>query len=122
MFFSVADWFPAFLLTLTVELPVCLLLLGRVEPGPRRLAGLVLFANLATHPIVWFVVTQLLLVGTPEYVLAAEGWAFGAEALFYLLALRGITVRRAAAASLAANLASFLIGRLVLAVLPEVLG
>ena len=44
---------------------------------------LVVFANLITHPAVWFIFTQLFLVGTPEYVVTSEAWAVGLEALFY---------------------------------------
>ena len=87
MFFPVEEWFPAFLLTLAVEIPVAVFLLRHADAALPRLVLLVVFANLATHPAVWFVFTQLFLVGTPEYVLAAEGWAFGAEALFYAVAV-----------------------------------
>lgn len=113
MFFPVEEWFPAFLLTLAVELPVVLVLLRRARIDPLRLGLLVVFANLSTHPAVWFVFTQLFLVGTPEYVLAAEAWAFGAEALFYAVAVPGITARQAIAVALVANATSFAVGRLI---------
>ena len=64
MFFSASGWLAAFLLTVAVEVPVAALLLRRAEPDRVRLVLLVVFANLATHPIVWFVVSQVALVGT----------------------------------------------------------
>ena len=113
MFFSVSEWFPAFLLTLAVEIPIAAYLLRRAEPDlPRRLL-LVCFANLLTHPAVWFVFTQLFLIGTPEYTLAAEAWAVGLEAFFYAVTIRGLSPRRAIAIAVAANVASFAVGRLV---------
>ncbi len=121
VFFPVEDWFAAFVITVLVEAPLVVVLLARAEPSLPRRAALVVFANLASHPAVWFVFTQLLLVGTTEFVVAAEAWAFGVEALFYTTAVRGVTVRRAVGVSLVANAASFMIGHLVGQVLPQVL-
>ena len=112
MFFPASEWFAAFVLTIAVEVPVVLFMLRRVEPDLPRLAILVIFANLATHPAVWFVFTQLFLVGTPAFVVAAESWAIGIEAIFYALVLTGVGPRRALAVALAANLASIVVGRL----------
>jgi hypothetical protein len=119
VFFPADAWFRAFLLTLAVEVPIVALLLRRFEPSWPRLLVLIVFANLATHPAVWFVFTQLFLIGTPGYVVAAEGWAVGAEAVLYWSAFRCVSVRRAVAVSLVANLASFLAGRLLVAVWPD---
>jgi hypothetical protein len=113
MFFPVGDWFVAFILTVAIELPVVVYLLRTQEPSVPRLVALVLFANLATHPAVWFIFTQLFLVGTPAYVVAAEGWAVAAEAVFYVVTIRGLSLQRAVLAALAGNAASFLIGRLL---------
>jgi hypothetical protein len=113
MFFPVSGWFAAFVLTVAVEVPIAAYLLRRAEPGLLRRIGLVVTANLATHPVVWFVVTQLLLVGTPGYVIVAETWAVSAEVAVYGIAVRGLPVRRAIATSLVANAASFLTGRLI---------
>ena len=79
MYLPISSWFVAFALTLLVELPVVLAMLRREEPNLARLAVLVVFVNLATHLVVWYVATQLLRVGTIEYVIAAEAWAIGAE-------------------------------------------
>jgi len=119
MFFPVSGWFAAFVLTLAVEVPIAVVLLRRAEPSLPRLVVLIVFANLATHPAVWYVFTQLFLVGTPEYTLAAETWAVAAEAVFYWAAIRGLPVRRAVTVALASNAASFLAGRLVGEFWPE---
>jgi hypothetical protein len=98
---------------LAVEVPIAVVLLRRAEPSLPRLVVLIVFANLATHLAVWYVFTQLFLVGTLEYTLFAEVWAIGAEAVFYLAAIRGISASRAIAVSLAANASSFVVGRLI---------
>jgi membrane protein YqaA with SNARE-associated domain len=113
MFFPASGWFAAFVLTLTVEVPIAGYLLRRVEPDRLRLAILLVFANLATHPIVWYVMTQLFLIGTWEYVLAAESWAIAVEAVFYAVAFRGLDPRRAIAIAAVANGASFIVGWIV---------
>jgi len=112
MFFPVSGWFAAFVLTVAVEIPIVAYLLRRAEQDLLRRVSLAVLANLATHPVVWFVITQLLLVGTTGYILVAETWAVGAEAVFYGVAVRGTSARRAIAVSVAANAASFLAGRL----------
>lgn len=122
MFFPASGWLAAFVLTLAVEVPIVGSLLRRVEPDRLRLVLLAVFANLATHPIVWYVITQVFLIGTWEYVLAAESWAVAAEAVFYAVAFRGIDPRRAIAVSLVANAASFLAGRIAGDLWPEVFG
>ena len=119
MYFPVDLWFRAFLLTVLVEVPIVAFSLRRFEPSRPRLLLLILFANLASHPAVWFIFTQLFLVGTPEYLVAAESWAVAAEALFYWAAFRGLPVRRAIVVSLAANAASFIVGQLVSAAWPD---
>jgi hypothetical protein len=120
VFFPASDWFTAFLLTLAVEVPVAVFLLRRAEPNLLRAAALVVFANLVTHPVVWFVWTQVFLVGTPEYVIAAEAWAIAAEAAFYAIVVRGLGPGRAILIAIVANAASFAVGRVVAQVWPEV--
>ena len=113
MFFPVEDWFGAFVLTLVVETPIVVVVLRHAETDLARLALIAVFANLATHPAVWFVFTQLFLVGTAAYVLAAEAWAVLVETAFFMVVIRGVGARRAVAASLLANGASILAGLLV---------
>ena len=113
MYVPISSWFAAFVLTLAVEVPLVLAMLRREEPQLARLAVLVVTVNLATHLVVWYVATQLLRVGTIEYVVAAETWAILAEALFYVAAIRGLTLARAVLVAGVANLASFLVGRVL---------
>ena len=119
MFFPVSGWFTAFVLTLAIELPIVAMLLRRAEPDVRRRIALAVFANLMTHPAVWYVFSQLFLIGTLEYALAAEGWAIAAEAVFYVVAIRGLSVSRAFAVAVLANGASFAVGRLLDGIRPE---
>ena len=113
MYIPVGDWFPAFVLTLAVELPIAVVILRPSRLGAGRLMGIVVIANLATHPVVWFVLPQLLDVGTTTYVVAAEAWAVAVETACYALAVPGIGFRRAASAAVVANAASWLAGRVV---------
>jgi hypothetical protein len=119
MYFPVSGWFAAFVLTLAIEAPIVWLLLRRAEPDPLRIGLLIAFANLATHPAVWFIVPQLLLIGTLAYTVGAEIWAVAAEAVFYWAVVKGLSLRRAVVVAVAANSASFLAGRLIGDVWPE---
>jgi len=105
-------WLRAFALTLLIELPVAVPLLRASErpwASPWKRAGLVLFANLASHPLLWFALSALPLPGHWPLALS-ETWAVLAEAALYRLALDGLPLRRCALASLAANAASLSIG------------
>jgi hypothetical protein len=113
MYVPISSWFAAFALTLAVEVPLVLAMLRRDEPSLVRLGVLVVTVNLATHLVVWYVATQLIRVGTIEYVVAAEAWAILAEAVFYVAAIRSLTLGRAVLVSVIANLASFLVGRVL---------
>ena len=105
-------WLRAFALTALVELPVATALLRSPEgpdaPAWRR-AGLVVFANLASHPVLWFALSALPLPGAWTLVVS-ECWAVLAEAALYRLALEGVSLRRCGAASIAANAASLAVG------------
>lgn len=118
MFFPVSGWFTAFVVTLLIEVPIAVWLLRDAEPNLSRCVALVVFANLVTHPAVWYVFSQLFLVGTIEYVLTAEAWAIAAEAVFYVVAVRNLGARQAALVAVAANVSSFAIGRLAEAAVP----
>jgi hypothetical protein len=121
MFFPISGWFTAFVLTVAVEVPIVLVLLRASEPRLVRVAGLAVFANLATHPVVWYVISQLLLVGTVAYVVAAELWAVAVEAVFYRIAIVELPLGRAALVAVAANAASFAVGRLMATLAPDLL-
>lgn len=112
MFFPVADWFAAFVVTLAVELPIVVVILRAAEPSLARRVAAVVYANLGSHLVVWYVLTQLFELGTATYLIVAEGWAVAAEAVFYALILRGVPPGRAATAAVIANGASLAVGRL----------
>jgi hypothetical protein len=118
VYIPVDAWFRAFVLTLVVEIPIAARLLRRWEPSSPRLIALVFFANVASHPIVWFVFTQVLLIGTLPYLAVVEAWAVSVEAMYFWAALRGVPVRWAAVTSLVANTASFVVGWILTAVWP----
>ena len=107
---SPGAWLVAFLLTYAVEAPVVLALTRGTDAGLARRAGLVLFAQLATHPLVWFVFPYIVGLRGGTATLLSELWAWLAEAVFYALAFRGLTLTRAVAVSALANGASVLVG------------
>lgn len=119
MYLPVHAWLAAFLLTVVVEVPIVAWLLRGRDAGGWRLVMLVVFANLATHPAVWFIFPQLLYVSTPQFLVASELWAFAAEAVFYRVAFRGVTPGRAFGTSLAANAVSFVVGLVVAELFPQ---
>lgn len=119
MYIPVDAWLRAFLLTLVVEVPIVVWLLRAAGPGRARLAAIAVFASLATHPVVWFVVPQVLYESSNESLLVSEAWAVLVEALFYAVVLPGLRPARALGASLVANLASVLVGLAVTAAWPQ---
>lgn len=122
MFMPMSLWLTAFALTVVVEVPLVLYLLRRSPVEPVRLAALVVYANLATHPIVWFVLSQLLLVGTIPYVVAAEAWAIAVEGVFYRVTVSDLTWPRAMAVAGISNAASFTAGRAIGLLVPDLIG
>jgi hypothetical protein len=103
--FWVTDWLRAFGLTLFIELLLAVPLLAAVERRALRRAAAVLVANLATHPLVWFLFPGLAL-GRPARLVLSEAWALLAEAVVYLLVWPALRLRRALLVSLVANGAS----------------
>jgi len=107
--FWVVNWLRAFGLTLIVELPIATPLLAVADPRPARRIAVIALANLATHPLVWFLIPGLTL-GRGARLAFSEAWAFFAELAIYLLIWPALRFRRAALTSLAANGASFAVG------------
>lgn len=102
-------WWIGFSLTLLIEAPWVLGLLASGESRwSRRIAALV-FANLATHPLVWFFYPAMPLTHRSSLSLS-ELFAFLAEVVFYATFVSGVTWRRAALVSAMANATSFGIG------------
>ena len=100
----VAEWAEYFALTTLIELAVAVPLLGENERLWRRLA-LVTFAQLTSHPIVWFVLPALgWQRGT--YLLVAETWAVVSELVLYRVAFERLAWSRALGVSAVANGAS----------------
>lgn len=108
--FTPTAWLQAFLGTVIIEVPIVVALTRGTEPTAARRAALALFAQLVTHPLVWFVFPNLVGLRGGTATLLSELWAWGAEAAFYALTLRGISPARAVAVSALANGASVLVG------------
>lgn len=109
---SVTPYLVALTLTLAVETPLVAFVLARWYQVPVwRAAGSALLASTGTHLTIWFVMAPLLVdtAGYVVFVLAAEAFAWLAEAGFYSLVVRrdplGLLLL-----GLAANLSSYLIG------------
>lgn len=109
MTFWVAGWLRAFGLTLFIELPIAVPLLAPAEPRLGRRAAAVVLANLATHPLVWFLFPGLALSRGTRVGLS-EAWAFLAELAIYRIVWPNLSVRRSAITALCANAASFALG------------
>lgn len=104
-------WFHAFVVTLGVELVVAVPLLRKAEPSWIRRVGAVLFANLASHPLVWFVIPRFGL-GHISTDIVCEAWAIGLELVFYQFVFR-IGFVQALSVSALANGASLAVGLLL---------
>jgi hypothetical protein len=111
-----ASWFRAFLLTQVVEMGVYVHAPGRERPWPERVA-IAFGASAITHPLVWFVIPEVMaeLVQTGDLrvdwwitVAFAEHFAVIAEAFW--LAAFGVRWRWAFAVALFANGWSFTLG------------
>jgi len=106
------SWLIAFGLTLSFEVPLVAWLLRDSSPSLRHRLAIAVFANLLTHPLVWFFFPQLPLNYMPRLVLS-ECWAFAGEAVFYWSMCSRLNLIRASQISLAANLTSFGFGWLI---------
>ena len=107
---SPGAWLAAFLVTVAVEAPLVAALTRGAEASVARRLALAAFAQLATHPLVWFVFPYVAGLSGATSTLLSEIWAWLVEAAFYALVLRGVTFTRALAISALANGASVLAG------------
>lgn len=105
-------WMRAFALTLATELAVAAPLLSRHLPSVWRRLSIVTFAQLVTHPVLWFVL-PLLQLPRGAFLVTAELWAWLGEAALYLAAVPALPPRRALGVALAANSASLALGLLL---------
>lgn len=101
-------WARAFALTVGSELAIATWFLPKEASSSRRL-GAVVFANVASHPAVWFVFPELFARWQVALVVS-ELWALGSEVLIYKLVFPTLPWRRALAASALANGGSLLLG------------
>ncbi|HET7545122.1 MAG TPA: hypothetical protein VFK05_34895 [Polyangiaceae bacterium] len=101
-------WLIAFCMTVASELAIAVPLLGAGGTRARRVAA-VGFAQLATHPSVWFI-WPLLGLPRPFFLLFAEAFALIVEALIYRLCFERLRWSRCFAASALANAGSVLVG------------
>jgi hypothetical protein len=104
-------WTRAFAATVALEWAVAIPLLRPVEPSLARRAVVILLVNFSTHPLVWFFFPHLGL-SWMQGVFLAEIWAYGFETVGYRTIFQGMTWRRAAGVSFAANTLSLLVGLL----------
>jgi hypothetical protein len=111
--FWVANWLRAFGLTVLIELIVAVPLLATAERSVARRVGAVIAANLATHPLVWFLFPGLAVGHWTQFGLS-EAWAFLAELAIYRLVWPALRPSRAGLVSLVANAASCLFGLLLM--------
>jgi len=103
-------WLMAFLATVAVETPIVVALTrGHPTPAWRR-ALIAIFAQLVTHPLVWFVFPRLVGLTGRSSLALSELWAWLAEAAFYAVVLPGLSSARALGVSAVANAASILVG------------
>ncbi len=103
-------WLMAFLATIAVEVPI-VVALTRDHPTPAwRRALIAVFAQLVTHPLVWFVFPRLAGLTGRSSLALSELWAWLAEAVFYAVVLPGLAPARALGTSAIANAASILVG------------
>ncbi len=103
------QWLRAFVITLVLEELVAVPLLKPSESSLGRRIGMVLIANIATHPLVWFFFPRLGWSWS-AVIVVAEAWAVGFEAFVYALMTQGKPVSRALAASALANAVSYSLG------------
>lgn len=102
------EFIAAYALTLAVEIPVLLVLLGK-QHGWKLTARNGIVASSLTLPFVWFVFPSLGLGYWPALAVS-EIFAFAAEAGIYFALFKKIGARRAIVASAACNSASFILG------------
>lgn len=103
-------WLMAFLATVAVEAPI-VVGLTRGHPTPAWRRGVIaIFAQLVTHPLVWFVFPRLVGLTGRSSLALSELWACLAEAAFYAVVLPGLRPARALGISALANAASILVG------------
>jgi hypothetical protein len=102
-------WLRAFALTVVIESAIAVPLLREADARLWRRIALVFFANLASHPAVWFVFPAFgWRYGATLWV--SEAWAAAIEAAFYFTVFPGASKARLCGVALMANGASWAVG------------
>ena len=78
--------------------------------SPARRSAVTVFAQLMTHPLVWYVFPQIVGITGRTAMALSETWAWLGEAAFYAVVIPGLTPARAIGISAFANAASFAVG------------
>jgi hypothetical protein len=112
----VNSWFPAFALTMAIEVPIYIALL---RPWVSVVRGclLAVLVNLVTHPVLWFSLVSI--EGSPRtelvaFVIAeALVWLVECALLWLFIRKRGAGVMRLAVVSAVPNLTSQIAGLLI---------
>ena len=102
-------WIMAFTLTQVIEITVGMLFWRDDKVSSPKKVAILFGASLITHPMVWFIFPQIRDEGGysyGEYLLMAESYAYGVEALYYY----AFRVKRPILLSVLANSGSFLTG------------
>jgi hypothetical protein len=102
-------WSRAFALTFFVEAALLVPLLGSAEPRLLRRISIVLLANIASHPAVWFIIPEFGLSYLPR-IAVSEAWAVLLELWAYALFMQKLSIQRAFALALGANALSVIVG------------
>jgi hypothetical protein len=110
-------WFVAFLVTVAVEAPIVVALTRDLAARAPRRFLLAVFAQLATHPLVWFVFPRLVGLTGRSSLLLSELWAWLGEAAFYATVFSDLSPARALGVSALANGASIAAGLLLAGVI-----
>ena len=103
-------WFLAFLLTVAIEVPVVVALTRDSRVPLANRAALAFFAQLMTHPAVWFIFPVLPWGTRHTTFVASELFAWLAEAAFYAVAGVAPSALGAVAVAAVANGTSLAIG------------
>ena len=106
----VSGWLHAFIATLIIETPIVVWLTRDVPMSAWRRTALAVLANLATHPVVSFVILPTLVAHANVGLVVAETWAVVIEWVFYFLTLPTMKLSRALGISALANGVSFALG------------
>lgn len=109
---SVGAWLSAFAMTTCIEAPIVLAATRDLPVRWPRMLALIVFAQLVTHPLVWFVFPYIPGVTGFTALVLSELWAWLAEACFFAVTVP-MRPSRALGVAGVANGISFAIGVLL---------